>query len=195
MPLSPPPGPGRVRFVLLASGILLVGLAGFAGYVIYPRFDLPAATGIGLLLLAAGAGFASFFSPCSFPLLLTLLSREAGEASGRRPLIRRVLVFAGAFSLGAIAFLSLLAVFFGVGGRALAASLTFTSTTGIVVRITVGLVLVLLGAVQSEMLGYSFHGVERFTRPLLERQASSRRRHPVGGFAAFGFNYLLIAFG
>ena len=61
---------------LLTLAVLLVALVGYAGYALYPRFNLAAAGGTGLLLLAAGAGVASFFSPCSFPLLATLLARQ-----------------------------------------------------------------------------------------------------------------------
>lgn len=59
--------------VILVSGL---GAAGYAGYALYPRFDLPAAEGATLLLLAAAAGVASFFSPCAFGLLVTVLARE-----------------------------------------------------------------------------------------------------------------------
>ncbi|MDT8305317.1 MAG: hypothetical protein RRC07_05225, partial [Anaerolineae bacterium] len=65
----------RYLFLGLVIAVLLLALAGYAGYVLYPRFALPAASGAGLLLLAAAAGLASFFSPCSFPLLATLLAR------------------------------------------------------------------------------------------------------------------------
>src|SRR5918996_21871 len=160
LPVTPrPSGRSRTRYVVLAGAVALAGLAGYVGYVVYPRFDLPSVTGAGLLLLAAGAGVASFFSPCSFPLLLTLLAREVGgEPPSRR--LRSALVFAGAFSVGAVAF-----------------------------------VLVLLGLIQAEVVPVSFHVLERVAQPLLQRQAGFRRRHPVAGFAAFGFAYLIIGFG
>ncbi len=63
------------RYALLVVGVAVLAIAGYTGYELYPRFDLPAAEGAGLLVLATGAGIASFFAPCSFPLLVTLLSR------------------------------------------------------------------------------------------------------------------------
>src|ERR671911_3017045 len=72
-------GSGRGRYWLLAAGLVLAGLAGYLGYVAFPRFDLAAGVGAGLLVLAAAAGVASFFSPCSFPLLVTLLPREGAD--------------------------------------------------------------------------------------------------------------------
>ena len=195
LPVTPrPSGRGRTRYVVLAGAVALAGLAGYVGYVVYPRFDLPSVTGAGLLLLAAGAGVASFFSPCSFPLLVTLLAREVGGGPpGRR--LRSALVFAGAFSVGAVAFVLALGVLIGLGGRGIASGVTFTSPTGIAIRITVGLLLVLLGLIQAEIIPVSFHVLERVTQPLLQRQAGLRRRHPVAGFAAFGFVYLIIGFG
>jgi hypothetical protein len=47
--------------VVLVVAVVLAGLAGYVGYVVYPRFGLPPLVGTGLLLLAAGAGVASFF--------------------------------------------------------------------------------------------------------------------------------------
>jgi cytochrome c biogenesis protein CcdA len=189
-----PRGSGRIRYGLLAVAIVLAGVAGYVGYALYPRFDLPSVTGAGLLLLAAGAGVAAFFSPCSFPLLLTLLARQVhgGPPANR---LRSALVFAAAFSAGAVAFVLSFGALIGLGGRGIASSVTFTSPTGIAIRILVGLLLVVLGLIQAEVLPVSFHAVEGLTRPILQRQASFRREHPVGGFAALGFAYLIIGFG
>ncbi|MGH2571993.1 MAG: cytochrome c biogenesis protein CcdA [Actinomycetota bacterium] len=193
---SGPPSPrlGWVGYAVLAVGVALLGVAGYVGYVTYPRFNLPSVAGAALLLLGAGAGVASFFSPCSFPLLLTLLARHVRGGRGRAR-ARPVLVFAGAFSAGAVAFLALLGALIGLGGRGLVGSVTFTSPTGIAIRIVVGVLLVVLGLIQAGVLPVSFHGVERLTRPLTEAQARLRRERPVAGFALFGFSYLLIAFG
>lgn len=188
-------GAGRMRYGLLAVGVLLAGLAGYLGYVLYPRFDLPSVSGAGLLLVAATAGVASFFSPCSFPLLLTLLAREVRGGRGRRGRLRSAAAFAGAFSVGAAVFVLALGALVGLGGRELAGSVTFTSTAGIAIRITVGILLVLLGLIQAGVLPVSFHVLERFTQPLLRRQAGFRREHPVAGSTAFGFAYLIIGFG
>lgn len=190
-----PRAPGRLRYVLLAVGVVLLGLAGYVGYVAYPRFHLPSVTGAALLVLASGAGVASFFSPCSFPLLLTILAREAGGAPDRRSRVGRVAAFAAAFSLGIVAFLGVLGGLIALGGRGLASSVTFVSPTGIAIRIVVGVLLVVLGLIQAEVLPASFHGVERLTTPIQGRLAELRRTHPISGALAFGFVYLLIAFG
>lgn len=64
-------------YAVLTILTLTVALFGYLGYVLYPRFDLPAGTGASLLLLSAAAGIASFFSPCGFALLVTVLARDA----------------------------------------------------------------------------------------------------------------------
>jgi cytochrome c biogenesis protein CcdA len=189
-----PPGPGRLHYALLVIGVVLLGLAGYAGYATYPRFHLPSVAGAALLALAAGAGLAAFFSPCSFPLLLTLLAREAGAADRPGP-TARVAAFAAAFSAGIVGFLAVLGGLIALGGRGLASSVTFLSSTGVAIRITVGSLLMILGLIQAEVLPGSFHGVERLTRPLQGRLAGFRRGHPIAGATLFGFVYLLIAFG
>ena len=189
----PPPG-GRARYALLVAALVLAGLAGYGGYVLFPRFGLPSTVGAGLVALAAGAGVASFFSPCSFPLLLTLLARGIRAERGRGRL-RVALVFGGAFAAGAAAFTVLLGLLIGLGGRGLASSITFTSAPGIALRIAVGILLVFLGLVQANVIPISFHGVERAVRPLGEAHARLRRDRPLAGWALFGFGYLLIGFG
>jgi cytochrome c biogenesis protein CcdA len=196
LPVVPDRNPkrGRGRFLVLAAGLGVAGIAGYLGYAVYPRFDLPRATGVGLWLLAAAAGTAAFFSPCSFPLLLTLLSRRVDAApAGRRG--RVATAFAASFALGAALFLAIAGLALGAGAGAALGSVTFTSGTGIAIRITVGSLLILLGLIQAEVLPLSFHAVEGAVRPVSAAVARVRRSHPAAGTMAFGFAYLLIGFG
>lgn len=198
LPVSTPAGsagPPPFRFLLLAAAVAVAGLAGYLGYLAYPRFHLPSVVGAGLLALAAAAGVAAFFSPCAFPLLLTLLARRIRGGAGPAARARAVLVFASAFSVGVVAFVLALGALIAVGGRGLVASVTFTSPAGIGIRIAVGLLLVLLGLVQTEILQFSFHRIERVTRGIGRAEAAFRRKHPVAGFTVFGFAYLIFGFG
>jgi copper chaperone CopZ/cytochrome c biogenesis protein CcdA len=187
-----------VWYWLLGLGVLILALAGYVGYVLYPRFGLPAVEGASLLLLATGAGIASFFSPCSFPLLLTLLARETGVQGrtlpARRP-VRRAFTFASALSLGAAIFLLLSGLVIALGGEALFAGVTFTSAAGRVIRSLVGILLILLGLMQAGVLPFSLHAVEHVSRPLMRSQARLRRSRPLLSFVLFGFAYLLAGFG
>jgi cytochrome c-type biogenesis protein len=189
-------GRGSV-YALLAAVTGAVALAGFAGYVLYPRFDMPSVAGAGLLVLAAGAGVASFFSPCSFPLLVSMLARptaQAAERTGRRP-IGPALVFAAGLSAGAASFLALAGGAVALGGGALFESVTFTSSGGRVIRALVGSSLIVLGLVQLGVVAVNLRRFEPRLHGFLRRQARLRRRRPLAGFTLFGFVYLLAGFG
>lgn len=181
-------------FVLFVAGL---ALAGYAGYVIYPRFDLPASTGIGLFVLSTGAGVASFFSPCSFPLLVTLLSRRTGAGSRQGGSQRGgTLALASALALGASAFLLLAGFFVALGGGALFEGVTFTSAAGRAIRAVVGSFLILLGFFQLGILPSSgFRAMSRLPGALSRSQVRRRRRGTVFGFAVFGFGYVIAGFG
>lgn len=186
----------RWRYALLVAGTVMAGLAGYVGYVLYPRFGLPSAAGASVLVLASAAGFAAFFSPCSFPLLATLLAREAAGDPGarsRRP--GRALLFATSLSVGAVTFVLAVGALFAVGGRGLAGAVTFTSASGRIIRAVIGVLLVVLGLVQSGKLRADLRRFEPAIHGHLKRQARFRRRHPVAGTAVFGFGYLAAGFG
>ena len=53
-------------FGALALGALAVGILGYVGYLLYPRFDRPAVEGLAPLPFGLGASATSFFSPCAF---------------------------------------------------------------------------------------------------------------------------------
>ncbi len=53
-------------YILLAAIVGVLALAGYAGYVLYPRFDLPAATGIGLQSWRPGPGSPRSSLPARF---------------------------------------------------------------------------------------------------------------------------------
>lgn len=185
-----------MRFLLLALGIGCLALLGYAGYVLYPRFNLPAGTGPALLALAAMAGVAAFFSPCSFPLLLTLLARaipgEPGAGHGRAG---RALRFAAALSLGAGSFLLLAGSLLALGAGTWFENVTFTSPAGRVIRTIVGILLIWLGLVQIGKLPNIFDQAWRIVAPLMKIQARLRRSRPTRAFGLYGFGYILSGFG
>ena len=189
--------PGRdgraLGYALLALVIVALAVAGYGGFVLYVRLDLPSFAGAGLFVLAAAAGTASFFSPCSFPLLVTLLAREAG--ADKPGSTSRALRYAAALSLGASAFLLLAGAAIGAGGAPIFRQITFTSDAGRLIRLAVGSFLILLGLIQMEALPVSFQAVADAARGLLRAQARLRQKRPTVGFAVFGFGYLLAGFG
>jgi cytochrome c biogenesis protein CcdA len=187
-----------IWYWLLGLGVLLLGLAGYLGYVLYPRFGLPAIDGAALLILATGAGVASFFSPCSFPLLVTFLARQT-RIENRALLADRsktgIVIFASALSIGAAVFLLLVGIVIALGGESLFASITFTSPAGRLIRMIVGSLLILLGLMQTGKLPLSLYSVVSFSRPLLRLPSHLQQRSPLLATALFGFTYLLAGFG
>jgi cytochrome c-type biogenesis protein len=186
-------------YALLALVVLALALAGYAGYVIYPRFGLPAVEGVTLLELAVAAGVASFFSPCSFPLLITLLARQTQAESRQGKVagvpIGRGLLFAAALSSGAAVFLILSGLIIALGGEALFEQVTFTSLISRIIRAVVGVLLIVLGLMQVGIIRSRLHIVEHISRPLMWFQARYRRESAMMGFVLFGFAYLLAGFG
>lgn len=184
-------------YALLALLVVTLALAGYVGFRLYPRFGLPEAEGAALLVLAGAAGIAAFFSPCSFPLLATILAREVGvddpRASRRTATALR---FAAALAVGAAIFLVLAGIVVAMGSGALLRAVTFGSPTARVIRALVGIVLVALGLMQLGVIpSGGFHAIERLVRPLQRRQAELRRASPDLGYALFGFGYVFAGFG
>jgi cytochrome c biogenesis protein CcdA len=188
----------KLWYWLLSLGVVLLALAGYSGYLLYPRFGLPAVEGATLLLLATGAGIAAFFSPCSFPLLATLLARQAGaektSLDGTIP-FKRIFQFAASLSLGVAVFLLLSGFLIALGGEVLFAGITFESPSGRIIRTIVGTLLIVLGLMQTGILPIRMDAIEPLTRPLMRLQARLRREKPMLSFALFGFAYLLAGFG
>ena len=184
-------------YLILVLSVVFLAFVGYTGFLLYPRFSLPDVAGIGLMVLAAAAGIASFFSPCSFPILVTLLARETSSTT-EEPLqapLRQALVFAAALSLGATLFLLLAGIIVALGGASLFANVTFTNLTGRVLRIIVGMVLIIFGLIQVGVIPTPFGEVWRIIQPLTRAQARLRRQRPTFGFALFGFGYILAGFG
>lgn len=191
---SPPESRTALTYVALLLAVLFLALAGYAGYALYPRFELPAATGAGLLLLAAAAGLASFFSPCSFPLLATLLARQVRDAPPRQRWTR-LLRFAAALAAGAVLFLVLAGAALALGAAPLFARVTFASLGGRLIRGAAGILLLLLGMLQWQGISPGSDAVYAVARPFVQAQARLRRQRPALAFGLFGFSYILAGFG
>ena len=181
-------------YLLLAGGIILLALAGYLGYVTYPRFDLPAVSGISLLLLAVAAGIGSFFAPCSFPLLVTLLARSTDDDRDSSSLSRGIR-FGASLALGASLFLLLTGAAIALGAGTIFQQVKFASTAGRIIRAVVGLLLIVMGLTQLDALSLPFSPVSQVGRALQKRQAQMREQHPYTAFTILGFGYILAGFG
>jgi cytochrome c biogenesis protein CcdA len=165
----------------------VAGMAGYFGFVAFVGSDRGAAAGV--LVLAAGTGFAAFFSPCSFPLLLTFLSGRSQETKGTA--LWSALRVAG----GATFLLAMVALVVAEGGSALARVVEFDSPTGRGFRLSVGLVLIVFGLRQANLLQVRMRWFDQVarasSRPLDPAKASSQ----AGRDLVYGFGYLLAGFG
>lgn len=175
--------------------VIVVLTLAFIGYtLLYPRFNLPPATGASLSILAVSAAVASFFTPCSFPLLTTLLTRSIHTDQKNRT-VGRAIRYGLGLALGASVFLSLVGVGIALGAGTLFAKVTFTSQIGRILRMITGGILILLGVIQ---LGYLSAPFDKFTSvvtPLRKLHIRIRDDHPMVGFFIFGFAYILAGFG
>ena len=177
----------RARFAAIAFGVVVTGLAGYAGFVAFVGSDRDIAAGV--MVLAAGTGFAAFFSPCSFPLLLTFLTRRSTDSRGGA-LLSGLRVAAGAALL-----LAAVATVMVFAGTALGSVIEFDSTAGRLFRLGVGLVLVLLGLRQTRLWGVRMLWLDRVAGPSARLFDPGRVSHPARSDVVYGFGYLLAGFG
>lgn len=177
----------QARFATTGLGVIVVGVAGYLGFVAFVGSDSRIAAGV--LVLAAGTGFAAFFSPCSFPLLLTFLTRRSTESTAA------ALVSALRVAGGALLLLATVAAVIALGGSALAGVVGFDSTTGRGFRLLVGLVLVVLGLRQSRLMAVRMRWLDRVAGVSARRFDPGRVVTPVFRDVVYGFGYLLAGFG
>jgi cytochrome c biogenesis protein CcdA len=178
------------HYIILIIIVLLIATIGYSSFVLYPQLFLSVSAGSGLFLLAIMAGMASLFSPCSFPLLVTLLAREATTRS-RLSLVRS----ATAFTMGTMLFLGLVGLILALGAGSSISQFTFTSPTGRVLRVIVGSILIRFGFWQVQGKSLNFAWVNRSLQPLWNQQVWLRRRNNNLSYGLYGFGYILAGFG
>ena len=177
----------RARFAAIAFGVVVIGIAGYAGFVAFVGSDRDIAAGV--MVLAAGTGFAAFFSPCSFPLLLTFLTRRATDSRGGA-LLSGLRVAAGATLL-----LAAVATVMVLGGTALGGVIEFDTAAGRLFRLGVGLVLMVLGLRQARLWGVRMRWLDRVAGPSARVFDPGRVTNPGRSDVVYGFGYLLAGFG
>ena len=177
----------RARLGAVILGLVVVAVAGYVGFVAFVESN--PGVGAGVMVLAAATGFAAFFSPCSFPLLLTFLTRKSTESTGS------ALVSALRVGAGAAVLLGLFAVGITVGGAALGRIVEFDSPPGRVFRLSIGLLLVVFGLRQSQRFGFRMQWLDRVAASSARVLDPGRASNAAGADFAYGFGYLLAGFG
>jgi cytochrome c biogenesis protein CcdA len=185
---------GQTRFGLVVAGTLLVALVGYLGFRLLPTLGDGSETGAALMALAAATGFAAFFSPCSFPIMLTTLGRQANTRTGRARL-KPTLRFAAGASIGAVAFLAGLGLFLSLGGGSISRQVTFSSTTGRTLRIAAGLAIITMGLVQLGKVRIPFFKLAKLATPIDRKRAGNADPDRFFSHVLYGFGYLIAGFG
>ncbi len=172
---------------LVAVGVLVVGVAGYLGFVAFVQSD--GAGGSSVLVLGALTGFAAFFSPCSFPLLLTFLSRRAEESRAS------ALASSLRVGLGASMMLALVALVMVIGGASVGGLLEFDQPSGRAFRLILGGALILFGLKQLRIVNVRMAWMDAVARGAGQRFDPSKASTRAGGDILYGFGYLLAGFG
>lgn len=192
---SPTRRPGRrIRSILLTSTVALTAVAGYGGFRLAAQIDLGAETGAGLVVLAVITGFAVFFSPCSFPLLVAILARPVG-ASHSTQRRRTSLTPALAMGTGAALFLLIVGAVVGLVGEGIAQAVGFSTVPGRVLRATVAAIVLTAGLVQLGVIQVPLWRVTRLAAPLETQRAAISDRHQHAAHVLYGFGFVLAGFG
>ncbi len=174
------------RYVLTILSILVVTLLGYLGFVTFLKDVMPAFNNYGLYLLAMAAAIATFFSPCSFPLLPGYLSfyYNTEQVDGRKWAFHRGTPAAA----GVVTFTVILGVIIALLGQGVAGSFSISSPNPSlftrVFRIGLGLFLVSLGAIQLSNVTFHNHFLDALTGRFYATAKGGNR-----GLYLYGFGY------
>jgi cytochrome c biogenesis protein CcdA len=185
---------GMIRALLTITTITLVAIAGYGGFRFAATLDLGTEAGAGLVALAVITGFAVFFSPCSFPLLVAMLAgpNRASNAAQRR---RESLTAAIAVGAGASLFLLAVGIIVGVAGEAVVQSVGFSTTPGRILRGAVAAVILAAGLTQLGVLQLPLGRVTRFAQPIDRHRVKLSGQHQHAAQVLYGFGFVVAGFG
>jgi cytochrome c-type biogenesis protein len=175
-----------LKYSLTVISVAAVTLLGYIGFVIFLKDLMPAFGIFSLYLLSLAAGIATFFSPCSFPLLPGYLSTyyntersEESTQSFRSGLIA---------SLGVVSFTVILGLVIALFGQGVASSFSISSSDPSLLtrllRTGLGTFLISLGVIQLSNATLHNHLLDALTGRLYSAAASGDK-----GLYLYGFNY------
>ncbi len=185
---------GRVRALLTFVFVAVAAVAGYGGPRLAARLDLGAEAGAGVVALAVVTGFAVFFSPCSFPLLVALLAGPDRAANARQR-HRDSLTAALAMGAGASVFLLAVGVVVGLAGEAVVQSVGFSTAPGRVLRGAVSVIVIAAGLTQLGLIQLPFWRVTRLAQPIERLRISISDRHQHAAQVLYGFGFVVAGFG
>lgn len=172
-----------------APAVALAVALGYLAFRFFVTDVMPNPAAWGLVPLAVAAGAATFFSPCSFPLLLGYLAYHYREAArgGERRAARRGWAAAG----GVVSFTVLLGLVVGLAGTAVAKSFSVSggdpSPATLALRIGLGSALVVLGVLAFTRVTFHTDAFPRYARAL-RLQGDGKRAARNVFLYGFGYN-------
>ncbi len=191
-------GPSRREWVALILATVAVVATGYGVFLYFLKGFSPTSGSLSLMIFAVVAGIATFFSPCSFPLMPGFLTRHIQLASGARQRTRTISTLSnGLAAAGGVLLFDLT-----LGLVILILGLTFGGTLAIsnsspniyvrTLRGSVGLILIGLGLLGLRGVGI-FHAVvlNSFGRIVTEKGQVGPRLE----MFAYGFGYVSIGIG
>ncbi|MEX1208117.1 MAG: cytochrome c biogenesis protein CcdA [Acidimicrobiia bacterium] len=174
----------RARYLIIALGLMIVGFFGYLGFRVIATGGVSA----GSVGLGAATGFAAFFSPCSFPLLLTFLTKRSGESAPES------VASAARVAIGVAVLLAIIATGVVFLGEAVAKVVAFDQPAGRTFRALVGVVLVVFGLHQAHLMRTRFRMFDKVASVAAAAFEPRSKRRWVSD-VTYGFGYLLAGFG
>lgn len=174
------------RYGLIILSVSLVTLLGYLGFVAFVKEMMPAFSNYSLYLLATVAAVATFFSPCSFPLLPGYLSvyYNTEEPRERKRVLQRGILAAA----GVVTFTVIVGAAIALLGQGVAGSFSISNPNPSlftrVFRVTLGTILVSLGATQLSNLTLHSHALDALTNRFYSAARTGNK-----GLYLYGFGY------
>ena len=189
-------GRSKLRILAVLLALTLLTLAGYLAFTSSVKGLVMATSPLTLLLFAVVAGIATFFNPCSFPLLPGYLTYYAsGEKAGQYAGWGRSVSNALVAGIGVAVFALLLGAIIGTLGSAFGRSLALgggqPNEFVLLFRGIIGTLLIALGLSHFFGRGINFH----FLSPLGQRFSAPVTGSQTKGLFTYGFGYNAIGIG
>lgn len=185
---------GLIRNVMIFVLIALIILAGYYAFILFMTKVVPTLASFGIILVAIIAGIATFFNPCSFPVLPAYLTSffSAKEESKRK----NVVIYYGLIvSLGIITFNLIFGSLIGILGENFAKSLALATENPnvfvLIFRGITGVILITLGLMAIRGGGLHSSIFNKISRNVYSLQG----KNPTRSFYVYGLGYNLIGIG
>ena len=179
------------QFFVILIALIVLSIGGYFGFRTFAAETQNLFATYSIYIVAVIAGIATFFSPCSFGLLPGYLAFYSRTAKKRKSTVYYGLLAA----LGLVTFNILLGLAIALAGSGFAKEFSIAgggtlSPVTLIIRTSIGLLLLLLGIAQ-------FFHLQIFPRFLLQagQKITEKKRTPEASLYFYGFGYNLANIG